>query len=130
MTFVRQRLILLAASLLVATLHCHVRAFSTSSRLTKTRHYLTTCLQEKNNLNNDAPNLDLLKQELTQYLEKRREINADQASKPEVGKVIGGTKGNKILEYVSGAPNKAFVIEDEPEIFDYDQLTKYGYDVS
>ena len=48
----------------------------------------------------------------------------------EVGKVIGGTKGNKILEYVSLAPNKATVIEEEPNVFDYDQLTKYGYGVS
>jgi hypothetical protein len=48
----------------------------------------------------------------------------------EVGKVIGGTKGNKILEYVSGAPNKATVVDEVPNIFDYDQLTKYGYGVS
>ena len=48
----------------------------------------------------------------------------------EVGKVIGGTKGNKILEYVSLAPNKATLIEEEPNVFDYDQLTKYGYGVS
>jgi hypothetical protein len=48
----------------------------------------------------------------------------------EVGKVIGGTRGNPVLEYISGAPNKAIVIEDEPNIFDYDQLTKYGFDVS
>jgi hypothetical protein len=48
----------------------------------------------------------------------------------EVGKVIGGTKGNKILEYVSGAPNKAIVVDEVPNVFDYDQLTKYGYGVS
>lgn len=48
----------------------------------------------------------------------------------EVGRVVGGTKGNPVLEYISGAPNKPIVIEDEPNIFDYDQLTKYGYDVS
>jgi hypothetical protein len=35
-----------------------------------------------------------------------------------------------VLEYISGAPNKEIVIEDEPNIFDYDQLTKYGFDVS
>ena len=40
---------------------------------------------------------------------------------------MGGTKGNKILEYVSGAPNKPSVIEDAPNPFDYDELTKYGY---
>lgn len=52
------------------------------------------------------------------------------ASLSEVGKVVGGTKGNPVLEYISGAPNKPIVIEDEPNIFDYDQLTKYGFDVS
>ena len=51
-------------------------------------------------------------------------------SRREVGKVVGGTRGNPVLEYISGAPNKAMVIEDEPNIFDYDQLTKYGFDVS
>lgn len=40
---------------------------------------------------------------------------------------MGGTKGNAILEYVSGAPNKAFRIENPANIFDYDELTKYGY---
>lgn len=45
----------------------------------------------------------------------------------EVGKEIGGTKGNAILEYVSGAPNKPTKIEAAPGVFDYDQLTRYGY---
>ncbi len=45
----------------------------------------------------------------------------------EVGKVIGGTKGNAILEYVSGAPNKAQIIEEAPDIFDYNELSKYGF---
>ena len=48
----------------------------------------------------------------------------------EKGKVIGGTKGNKILDYVSGAPTKERVIEQAPNVFDYDELTKYGYGVS
>ena len=48
----------------------------------------------------------------------------------EKGKVIGGTKGNKILDYVSGAPNKEQVIEQAPNVFDYDELTRYGYGVS
>jgi hypothetical protein len=47
----------------------------------------------------------------------------------EVGKVIGGTKGNKVLEYVSGAPNKAQIVEEVPDIFDYGELAKYGYSV-
>lgn len=48
----------------------------------------------------------------------------------EIGKVIGGTKGNAILNYVSGAPNKETVIEEAPNVFDYDELTKYGFGVS
>jgi len=68
-----------------------------------------------------------LKAELTAYLKKREEVGADEAAKDNVGKVIGGTKGNAILEYVSGAPNKAFTIEAPPDIFDYDELTKYGF---
>lgn len=68
-----------------------------------------------------------LKAELTAYLAKREEMNADEAAKSEVGRVMGGTKGNKILEYVSGAPNKEVVIEAEPNVFDYDELGKYGF---
>jgi len=44
-----------------------------------------------------------------------------------IGKVVGGTKGNKILEYVSGAPNKPVIVEEPPNPLDYDELTKYGY---
>jgi hypothetical protein len=47
----------------------------------------------------------------------------------EMGRVIGGTKGNKVLEYISGAPVKEQVIERIPDVFDYDQLSKYGYSV-
>ncbi len=70
---------------------------------------------------------DDLKVELAKYLEKRKELDADQSAKSEVGKVVGGTKGNKVLEYISGAPNKALVIEQAPDIFDYDELAKYGF---
>ncbi|KAL9182794.1 hypothetical protein ACHAXT_004073 [Thalassiosira profunda] len=68
-----------------------------------------------------------LKRELSEYLQKRDEADADAAAHAEVGKVIGGTRGNAVLEYVSGAPNKQRVQEDAPEVFDYDELTKYGY---
>jgi hypothetical protein len=47
----------------------------------------------------------------------------------ERGKIIGGTKGNKVLEYISGAPVKEQVIDRIPNIFDYDELSKYGYSV-
>ena len=45
----------------------------------------------------------------------------------EVGKVIGGTRGNAILDFVSGSPNKPKVQEESPDIFDYDELIKYGF---
>ena len=44
-----------------------------------------------------------------------------------MGEVIGGTRGNVVLEYVSGSPNKQRVQEDVPDMFDYDELIKYGY---
>ena len=44
-----------------------------------------------------------------------------------VGEVIGGTRGNLVLEYVSGSPNKQRVQDEVPDIFDYDELIKYGY---
>lgn len=68
-----------------------------------------------------------LKAGLSAYLKKREETNADVAAKEEVGKVIGGTRGNAVLEFVSGAPNKERIQEDVPDIFDYDELTKYGF---
>jgi hypothetical protein len=45
----------------------------------------------------------------------------------EIGKIVGGTKGNMILEYVSAAPNKAVVVNEAPNPLDYDELTRYGY---
>ena len=62
-----------------------------------------------------------LKAGLSAYLKKREETNADVAAKEEVGKVIGGTRGNAVLEFVSGAPNKERIQEDVPDIFDYDE---------
>ena len=45
----------------------------------------------------------------------------------EIGKVIGGTKGNAVLEYISGSPNREYVVEETPDIFDYSELSKYGF---
>ena len=45
----------------------------------------------------------------------------------EKGKVVGGTKGNKVLEYISGAPVKEQVLDRVPNVFDYDEITKYGF---
>ena len=45
----------------------------------------------------------------------------------QTGKVIGGTRGNAILDYVSGAPGKESIVEDAPGALDYDELIKYGF---
>jgi len=45
----------------------------------------------------------------------------------EVGKVVGGTKGNAVLEFINVSPSNEFEIKDPSELFDYDQLAKYGY---
>jgi len=76
-----------------------------------------------------AKNMDEaeLKGKLAEYLKKREEAGADDLAKSEVGKVIGGTRGNAVLEYVSGSPNKPKIQESAPDIFDYDELIKYGY---
>jgi hypothetical protein len=75
----------------------------------------------------DMMTSDELKQALGGYLQKRSEANADKSAQSEVGKIVGGTKGNAILEFISGAPNKEFAIEEAPDIFDYSELAKYGY---
>jgi len=71
--------------------------------------------------------VDEIKQQLTEYLAKRKENNADEAALKMKGKIVGGTKGNAVLEFVSGAPVKEREIERAPDIFDYDELSKYGY---
>ena len=68
-----------------------------------------------------------LKQQLTEYLQKRKEANADAAAQQAKGKVVGGTRGNPVLEYVSAAPVKEQIIEQAPNAFDYEELSKYGY---
>jgi hypothetical protein len=68
-----------------------------------------------------------LKAELTEYLRVRKERNADEEAQKEIGRVIGGTKGNKVLDFVSGAPAKAAVREEAPNVFDYEELIKYGF---
>jgi len=119
----RRRLPLMA--LIVSSLH-HSYSFSIVSSIHATkRQTLMTCLHAANDNIDDNINL---KEELTKYLDVRRQLRADEEAKAEVGKVVGGTRGNPVLEYISGAPNKEIVIEDEPNIFDYDQLTKYGFD--
>jgi len=76
---------------------------------------------------NEILTLDELKTELTLYLIKRKQVGADTAAQAQIGTVVGGTKGNPILEYVSGAPNKAITIEEAPRVLDYDELSRYGY---
>ena len=68
-----------------------------------------------------------LKRQLAEYLTKRKELNADQAALEVKGKIVGGTRGNAVLDFVSGAPVKESVIERAPDVFDYDELSRYGY---
>lgn len=68
-----------------------------------------------------------LKEQLTAYLVKRKDVNADAIAQDVKGRIIGGTRGNAVLEFVSGAPVKARSVEKIPDIFDYDELAKYGY---
>jgi hypothetical protein len=70
---------------------------------------------------------DDLKQQLSKYLEKRKEVNADQVAQATKGKIVGGTRGNPVLEYVSAAPVREQIIEQAPNVFDYDELSKYGF---
>lgn len=42
---------------------------------------------------NEEIDWDTLKAELTAYLETRKELDADSAAKEQVGRVVGGTKG-------------------------------------
>jgi len=68
-----------------------------------------------------------LKSELLSYLEKRKEVGADDLAQTEVGRSIGGTRGNPVLEYVSLSPNRGSTVEAAPDPFDYSELEKYGY---
>jgi hypothetical protein len=68
-----------------------------------------------------------LKSELTKYLQLRKErVDEDISEEPII---IGGTRGNVILDYVSGSPNKETIITEKPNIFDYSELEKYGFGV-
>jgi hypothetical protein len=75
----------------------------------------------------DITSDDDLKEQLTKYLEKRKEVNADQIAQDIKGTIVGGTRGNPVLEYVSAAPVKELLIEQAPNVFDYDELSKYGF---
>jgi hypothetical protein len=83
--------------------------------------------QRNDGRNEDGITVDEIKRQLTEYLEKRREVNADRAAEEARGRVVGGTRGNAILEYVSGAPVRERVIDGAPNVFDYDELARYGY---
>lgn len=88
--------------------------------------FLTT-LSLARNKDNDIKTSEELKIELSKYLTKRKEVNADISAKQQVGKVVGGTKGNAVLEFISGSPNKEKIIEDVPDVFDYTELERYGF---
>jgi len=70
--------------------------------------------------------LAYLKTELQRYLQVREEKKADELSKAKAGTIIGGSKGNAFLEYISAVPTTPLELE-ESYPFDYDELTKYGF---
>lgn len=72
---------------------------------------------------------DDIKSELTRYLQVREEAkqSGDNNGDGEVRKTVGGTRGNVVLEFVSGAPVKEWVIDQPSNLFDYDELSKYGF---
>lgn len=98
MTFGRRRLLLAILATLI-TLHSSVLLVDSFTTLTPKRcgHHASLAAKKKIN----ADELDL-KAELTEYLEKRRELKADEQAKEKVGQVVGGTRGNPVLDYISG----------------------------
>eukprot|EP00529_Nitzschia_sp_RCC80_P026335 CAMPEP_0113471228 /NCGR_PEP_ID=MMETSP0014_2-20120614/16868_1 /TAXON_ID=2857 /ORGANISM="Nitzschia sp." /LENGTH=346 /DNA_ID=CAMNT_0000363853 /DNA_START=136 /DNA_END=1176 /DNA_ORIENTATION=- /assembly_acc=CAM_ASM_000159 len=71
-----------------------------------------------------------VKSELTKYLQVREEAKEESSSDDDSSNesnVVGGTRGNVVLEFVSGAPVKEWVIEQPSNIFDYDELSRYGF---
>ena len=72
--------------------------------------------------------LEKLKADLAEYLRVREEkLNNGYERKPQKGKVAGGSRGNVILDCVSASPNKATVIEEERNVFDYEELAEFGF---
>lgn len=126
-----------ASLLLLAAATCQVSSFQPNhhrSKLSLSEHNNQHIVRKPSSLqqaagdeNEGGDDLAMLKRELTAYLEKRKEVDADSAAKEQVGRVVGGTKGNPVLDYVSGSPNKEYVIEEAPNVFDYDELGRYGY---
>jgi hypothetical protein len=84
-----------------------------------------TSNEEKGKDDNEI-NLEFLKTELQKYLELRETMKADEVSKAKAGKIVGGSKGNVFLEYISAIPTTPIELE-ESYPFDYDELTKYGF---
>lgn len=68
----------------------------------------------------------LLKQELGEYLEKRRTNPLNEESSQQT-KTVGGTRGNAVLDFISVTPAPEREFETKADVFDYDQLAKYGY---
>lgn len=111
-------------------LTCPVKQHSFWSRTTAVRRFsrkLQLYASNDKKSKSNSVSEEELKRQLTEYLAKRNEVNADKAAEEIKGKVVGGTRGNAVLDFVSGAPVKERVIERAPDVFDYDELSKYGY---
>jgi len=113
-------------------LPCQVKQHSFCPRTTALRRFsrklpLSASNDKKIKRSSNSISEEELIQQLTEYLARRKEVNADKAAEEIKGKVVGGTRGNAVLDFVSGAPVKERVIERAPDVFDYDELSKYGY---
>jgi len=73
--------------------------------------------------------LEKLKSDLNEYLRVREEMlnNGTYERKLQKGKVVGGTKGNVVLDWVSASPSKPIVIDEERNVFDYEELAEFGF---
>jgi hypothetical protein len=132
----RQHLQTMLRLLLVSQLFFHASAFQLPSSRRSTTSFavarpLFSAANNDDDANNDDElNLNSIKADLTRYLAVRKDVGADEAMKMEVGRIVGGTKGNAVLDFVSGAPVKEKILEELPNIFDYSELNKYGFAVS
>jgi hypothetical protein len=68
-----------------------------------------------------------LKHELGEYLAKRRSQTVTSNNQNSNTKVVGGTRGNVILEFISVSPAQERELTRPSDVFDYDELAQYGY---
>lgn len=97
----------------------------------KIQRKISSLLLSGSSSNEVANEVDLekLKADLSEYMRVREETlnSGTYIRKPQKGKVVGGSRGNVILDWVSASPNKATVVEEDNNVFDYEELMEFGY---